>query len=201
MAKRRHILFFLCFLVFDFSFVLANESVLLDSSALAGKKLFLGMQETLQNEDAVYKLCLGGQELKEFPDEATHLGNLQELNISQNFIETLPESFCMLKNLTELKMSTNSFSMLPECFNTLTNLRHLEIATNSKLNWSEVLPMICRLKSLQYLDLSDNEISYIPECLFDLINLKQLYIGGNKISKETTDHIKNMMSKTIVYTD
>ena len=180
---------------------LGNDIKLLDSSALAGEKLYLGMKDAVIDRQNVRKLCLGGQDLRDFPEDATNFENLQEINISQNFIDFLPESFCRLEKLTELKMSTNSLIRLPDCFRNFKFLRHLEIATNPTLKWDEILPVLCNIKSLEYLDISDNEINSIPECFLMLQNLKELNVSGNKIPKETIEHIKNVMSKTIIISD
>ncbi|XP_064637206.1 leucine-rich repeat-containing protein 59-like [Lineus longissimus] len=77
------------------------------------------------------------------------------LDLSCNFLVTLPDSFCTLKHVVSLNLSKNQLTSLPSNFGALSKLQNLDLVKN-KL---EKLPVsFCHLKNLRRLDVKDNPL-------------------------------------------
>ena len=166
---------------------------LLSDKDLSEKPLLFSLDEAMIYPDTVFRLCLGGQELKELPDNMGDMKNIHEINLSQNYISKLPDSFCRLIKLKELSLATNELTELPAGFGELRNLKSLDLSTNSKLDWHREINKIIKLENLEYLDLSYNSIDYIPDDIKYLKKLKEFYLLDNNFKEEDIQRLKKLV--------
>jgi len=86
-------------------------------------------------------------------EAVTDLIELEELQLSGNYMKELPPSRNKIKDLKRLKLFLNQLRELPSCICELSNLAVLSVSNNQL----SVLPSnIKHLKKLQNLYLSDN---------------------------------------------
>ena len=122
------------------------------------------------------EINLGNNYLESLPEWLSKLKNLINLNISGNLLESIPESLSELKNLTSLDIGGNLLESLPESLSELKNLTSLDISGNPL----ESLPeWLSELKNLTSLDISGILLESLPESLSELKNLRSLNISGN----------------------
>lgn len=101
------------------------------------------------------KLSLDNLGLSEIPDGIGELKNLVYLDLSFNFIKTIPIEIFNLEKLETLDLEDNMIEIIP--------------------------PDIGNLKKLKYLDLDDNSIDYLPPEIGELGNLVYLHVVDNPI--------------------
>jgi hypothetical protein len=178
--------FLLIFLIISAAF---SQTLPLDSAHLAKEKLVMSCDEGSSAPLKVYKLCQGGRELHIFPSEILQFTNLHELNISMNFIESLPDSITKLKYLTELNISTNNLKTLPNSFTELERLKTLDLSNNPQLDFAPVFQVLSKMKSLETLDLSYNNLKEIGIIKAIPKSLKVLHIEGNEFSADEINQI------------
>lgn len=101
--------------------------------------------------------------------------NLIEIDLSDNWIHSLPNEFSLLKNLEICTLSKNKLLYLPENIQELVKLKALYLNCNELCMIEENL---CKLHCLSILDLYDNFITGVPEDLkekLEAIDLAQNY--------------------------
>ncbi|KAD4889027.1 hypothetical protein E3N88_21100 [Mikania micrantha] len=109
------------------------------------------MHETYSN-----LLVMAERRLQKLYNTAKSAGNLEELNISANFFESLPNAIGSLQQLQILNVSRNKLTSLPDG--------------------------ICKCRSLEELDAGFNQIKYLPANIgYGLVNLKKLSMPLNKL--------------------
>jgi Leucine-rich repeat (LRR) protein len=141
-----------------------------------------------------------GIEKVEFPNE---LEFLEELDLSENNLMTLPSSIFKLTNLLEIHLFSNPADLRTgeiEAFLRVNearkeNLNDLEL---SELGLSTMPKGIAQLSNLKRLDLYGNYISDLGEEIYLLKGLEQLDISGNRITK-ISDKISNLKNLTSLY--
>jgi len=139
----------------------------LSTMQLASQPVFTTLDEAMAAPEAVYRLDLSGQKLKEFPLEILFFRNLQELNLSNNKIEVLPPEINTLQNLQVLNLYRNRIVLLPDQIGDLANLRELYLNRNRMMYF----PIgIVGLQRLEYLDVSQN-----------LLNLSEIEFLQNRL--------------------
>ncbi|XP_005376902.1 PREDICTED: leucine-rich repeat protein 1 isoform X2 [Chinchilla lanigera] len=84
--------------------------------------------------------------------QSTLQKSLRKLDLSKNKIKALPVQFCQLQELTDLKLDDNELIQLPFKIGQLKNLRFLSAARNKLA----VLPSEFKKLSLEYVDLFGN---------------------------------------------
>jgi hypothetical protein len=150
------------------------------------KKLKIGLSDHRFNSEVI-------QPLKIIPRELGNLNLLEELNIENTLIETLPNDIGKLYNLKKLSIiSNNNLTSLPIEIGKLKNLKELIIKENDVRR----LPQeIGDLEDIEELDLSNNirvNFEDIPQILSKLENSKLWYLNLsgytylNNIPKEIT---------------
>uniref|UniRef100_A0A2S2Q8K5 Leucine-rich repeat-containing protein 28 n=2 Tax=Sipha flava TaxID=143950 RepID=A0A2S2Q8K5_9HEMI len=127
-------------------------------------------------------IYVGNNKLSSFPEELSHLKNLEVLCAPSNFITDIPPALSALKRLTQLDLSRNRIKNVPhEIFNMrslwLLDLSHNEIETLPEIDpeglyFGEILlhnnkllcvpDNLCRLKNIEYLSLTHNRLLYVP---------------------------------------
>jgi Leucine-rich repeat (LRR) protein len=128
-------------------------------------------------------------------DDLNELRILEQLNLSNQSLETLPESIGILHNLINLNLEDNELETLPESIGNLSNLRILNLNDNEL----ETLPeSIGILRNLKKLYLEDNELETLPEFIGNLSNLTHLYLIRNEL-KTLPESIGNLSNLTHLY--
>jgi leucine-rich repeat protein SHOC2 len=133
-------------------------------------------------------LDLSVKELREVPfhlfgnrEERERLNYVNLLDLSHNFLESLPEKdfFFWLSETRKCKLSQNRLKSLPNDFSSMSKLEILELDTNR----IESLPKDFGLsyKLLQRLNLSNNKLSELPLGIGQCISLKYLNIHSNHL--------------------
>ncbi|MFA5080643.1 MAG: leucine-rich repeat domain-containing protein [Candidatus Paceibacterota bacterium] len=117
-------------------------------------------------------LDLSNQSLKTIPVYVFDQANLENLNISHNYLSgTIPAEIRNLVNLKTLNASNNLMSGVPA--------------------------EIGQLQNLEFIDLSNNQIVGLPYELGDLKNLKVLNLSGNKYSQQDLDYIRSKLPSAV----
>ncbi|KAL4709939.1 hypothetical protein ACJJTC_003902 [Scirpophaga incertulas] len=93
---------------------------------------------------------------------------LVEIDLSFNYLSSLPLEFCNLHNLKCCILSANQLLYLPEDIGKLENLEYLKINNNELC----MLPdSIIQLRNLRLLDLYDNSLYEVPIEIYDVSEL------------------------------
>nr|XP_012220174.1 PREDICTED: leucine-rich repeat and death domain-containing protein 1-like isoform X1 [Linepithema humile] len=135
--------------------------------------------------------------------------NLRKLNLSHNYITTLPLQINCLNNLQILFLCENKISFLPKEFGTLSQLITLDLMDNllgrckhATWEWLETvirdnlleldigcnfltefpLQITC-MKNLRWLDISENKIEFLPKELGTLPHLTCLNLTSNHLGR------------------
>eukprot|EP01124_Arcella_intermedia_P010142 TRINITY_DN16678_c0_g1_i1.p1 TRINITY_DN16678_c0_g1~~TRINITY_DN16678_c0_g1_i1.p1 ORF type:complete len:390 (-),score=73.37 TRINITY_DN16678_c0_g1_i1:40-1176(-) len=111
---------------------------------------------------------------------------LQELNLRDNKLKTLPDEFFMLINLRILKLDKNELSVFPK---QLLSFYRLEVLTMSNNKIKHLPWALNRLKRLQILRLDGNLIDYIPNTLGKVDSLAELQILPNPLGSINNDDV------------
>ncbi|XP_035720020.1 leucine-rich repeat-containing protein 59-like [Vespa mandarinia] len=107
----------------------------------------------LKDENLDLSLC----DLDEVPvEEIATVRKLTYLDLSNNFLVTLPNNFVILKQILKLDLSKNMLTEIPENFGEMTQLKYLDLYANqiSRLPLS-----LSELKNLRWLDLKENPLT------------------------------------------
>ncbi|KAL7870904.1 hypothetical protein SRHO_G00084010 [Serrasalmus rhombeus] len=120
---------------------------------------------------------LSRNRLSELPVEVCMFVSLENLNLYQNCLRSLPESLINLQALTYLNISRNQLSTLPAHVCSLP-LKVLIACNNKLLSLPEELG---QLRQLTELDVSCNEIQTLPSQVGQLEALRDLNIRRNHL--------------------
>ncbi|XP_015109989.1 leucine-rich repeat-containing protein 7 [Diachasma alloeum] len=122
------------------------------------------------------ELSLANNNLTYLRDDIwTYLGNLRVLNLSDNFLSTLPSVISLLIHLEDLDLSKNRLSTTPDVILTFRSLKKLSLRDNLLTE----LPDLEVLEHLEQLDVSKNSLVSLPASLASLTRLKQLDLSFN----------------------
>jgi len=187
--------------------------------------LDLGNNKMISLPDGLFDNCLKvlnlsrNKFLKLETSTFQNLVNLEELNLSHNYIEKADYSniFAYNKNLRKLYISgisskslnKQSFNGLiltelhlryceitdldEELFNGLVNLNVLDLCRNKIMSLPD--DIFKNLTNLKYLDLQSNQISELPVSLFNsLVSLESLHLDYNEITNIPNGLFDNLIS-------
>lgn len=171
------------------------KAQLLDSLTLANLPQIITLEEARQNPDAVIKLVLRKQKLKEFPKEIFTFKNLQYLDLSKNNFKYLPDSFNMLPNLQVLMVSKCGLEKLPAHIGDLKNLKHININQN---NITRIPYSFGLLEKLEYADVWSNDLEAYPESLKELKKLRWMDLRNILIPLEKQNELKRYLPQAII---
>lgn len=129
--------------------------------------------------DFLKVLKVNKSELTGFHPSMYQLTHLDEWQLQENKLKTLPEGISAMKNLTKFSCYKNELESLPKDFWDLERLKVVDLYYNQL----EVIPAeINHLDSLEILYLSNNKVYNVPKELGDLTQLEELYLHTNRIS-------------------
>ena len=144
------------------------------------------------------KLDISFCQLKEFPSPILELKKLEHLDISDNFIRSIPQDITRLQ-LKVFHLGKNPFDELPKF---LWKFSALENTDLSSCFLDRTPPEIFGLKNLTTINLRDNCITEIPEHVCQL-NLEKLNVADNPLNElpESFRNFVNMEDLDISFTN
>ncbi|KAL6444717.1 hypothetical protein ACFW04_002054 [Cataglyphis niger] len=171
--------------------------------SLAGQNLLDLPEEVLENaiEASITTIDLSRNKLSELSDKmsvvttvidlkltSNHLTHLPEwigekykylqiLDISKNYLKSLPLSISHLRYLQHVDLSFNRFTDIPEAIYDVVSLESL-IANDNVIATIDVSSLE-KLKKLAILNLANNNIAHVPPELGNLKNLRNISLSGN----------------------
>ncbi|XP_073709920.1 DISP complex protein LRCH3 isoform X8 [Misgurnus anguillicaudatus] len=137
------------------------------------------LDRALDEAAATGVLNLSGRKLKEFPRSAAghDLTDTTRADLSRNRLTELPVEVCMFVSLENLNLYQNCLRSLPESLINLQSLTYLNISRNQL----STLPVhLCRLP-LKVLIACNNKLVSLPEDLGKLRQLTELDVSCNEI--------------------
>ncbi|PAA50236.1 hypothetical protein BOX15_Mlig030961g1 [Macrostomum lignano] len=105
--------------------------------------------------------------------------NLTSLDLSENFLTTLPACLCRLRSLTELNIAANQISALPNEISNLIKLRSLYLYNN---RLTELPDSMTSLAQLSVLLIAFNRFEELPPVLACLPSNSDVILPGNQLS-------------------
>lgn len=125
---------------------------------------------------------------------------VQDLNLSNNKLASVPRNISNMKSLIQLNLSGNNLNVITREVFSLPSLRYLNISKNNlqklprfpakgkislkSLNVSDnklkALPQSIMLTSLEILNLSKNSFTEVPLCVCEITTLKDLDVSHNR---------------------
>ena len=137
-----------------------------------------GFLEVLQDLE---ELELAGQDFSEKPEVLQNIENLfglEKLDLSSNFLTSLPFRLSRLQNLKSLNLAQNRFGNLPDAIESLTSLEYLNIGKNGFHRFPDNFEALTQLKGLA---INDNFLKEIPTEIANLTQLEELNVSTNQI--------------------
>lgn len=107
------------------------------------------------------------------------LNNINQLDLSNLHLFTIPEEICSLTHLVYyLNLENNFLLFLPNSIGNLSMLRQLNLKKNCL---TEIPPSIGQLSQLGSLEISENHLTSIPDTLLDLPCLSHLNLDVDNV--------------------
>ncbi|KAK2578306.1 hypothetical protein KPH14_002582 [Odynerus spinipes] len=143
--------------------------------SLAGHNLTELPTEVLEDAKAANVTLLDLIHLPEWIGERYE--RLQTLDLSKNYLLSLPPTIGLFKYLRDINISFNRFTELPEHIYEISTLETIEANDNllTKIDASSLK----KLKRLAVLNLANNNIDSVPAELGNLTNIRTLMLSGN----------------------
>ncbi|XP_056121852.1 LOW QUALITY PROTEIN: DISP complex protein LRCH3 [Rhinichthys klamathensis goyatoka] len=137
------------------------------------------LDRALDEAAATGALNLSGRKLKEFPRSASghDLTDTTRADLSRNRLTELPVEVCMFVSLENLNLYQNCLRSVPESLINLQSLTYLNISRNQL---STLPAHLCRLP-LKVLIACNNKLVSLPEDLGKLRQLTELDVSCNEI--------------------
>lgn len=117
--------------------------------------------------------------LTSFPQEIFELADsLEILDLSNNFLSSIPKDIKRLKKLKIAFFSNNLFTHVPSEFKECENLFMLGFKANKIEQFDEdILPL-----GISWLILTDNRLTFLPDSIGKLTKMQKFPLAGNKLS-------------------
>lgn len=105
---------------------------------------------------------------------------VEEVNLQQNRLQTLPESLWAIDTITSLSLSSNKLQELPPALGQLVNLQTLLVADNCL---TAIPEEIGELQLLTELSLAWNKLPTLPDSIGTLASMRTLNVSYNELSE------------------
>ncbi|MTD67774.1 hypothetical protein [Flavobacterium sp. LC2016-13] len=126
---KNHITIIFLFLIMLSSCNKNQEEKIIPLSELPNEKIYKNLDSLPKNLELVYRVDLSENNLNAVPKTIFKLHNLQELNLSLNYLTEL-NHLEKLQNLQILNIGMNNFKTFPNEITKLKNLKKLDIWWN-----------------------------------------------------------------------
>jgi len=130
-------------------------------------------------ENKIQELDLSNKGLTSLPAEIGELTHLKILNLSYNNLTELPSSICNLISLEKLFLNRNHISRLPIGLSNLFDLIELDLSYNPLVKLPREIGHLC---NLEFFDASYCELRTLPIEISNLINIKELNVDENPLT-------------------
>ncbi|MGH1384761.1 MAG: COR domain-containing protein [Kordia sp.] len=128
--------------------------------------------------EKVRKLNLSNNYIKDLGKELSLFKSLEELDISDNEISSLPRQITQLSKIKFIKLNNNPISYLPEKIASFNLLQSIDL---SQTNIYAFPPNFKYLLNLKYLNISNCKITILPREIVELPNLETLELNGTPL--------------------
>ncbi|XP_051943767.1 PH domain leucine-rich repeat protein phosphatase 1 [Hippocampus zosterae] len=119
---------------------------------------------------------------------------LRSLNLSNNHLSQFPLAICDMPMLTEVNLSCNYLLSVPSSVGAMTNLQTFLLDGN---NLSKLPDELGSLQRLSYLGLSFNQFSHVPQVLERLASIEKLCMAGNNLETLTLQNFRLLRVKHV----
>ncbi|HOY19110.1 MAG TPA: leucine-rich repeat domain-containing protein [Haliscomenobacter sp.] len=117
------------------------------------------------------KANLGGMSLKDIPQALFELADLTALDLSCNYLESLPAKFLQFKQLSKINLFDCEFEAFPEVLLQMPSLQEINLGKNSL---SRLPDGLVNLSNLKKMGLYRCNLSEFPEQLYHLDKLEEI---------------------------
>lgn len=154
----------------------------------------------------IKKLNLSFNNLRRLPDNIGAMECLEECNLSNNYLSTLPKSFTSLKSLLTLNLANNNFAKMFEEMNYLNCLTYLNLSNNLFMNFPHSVTKLPALKTLLFNYNAISHLAIFPPLLtiedmwkpiVDRYNGKTIFL--NILTREKVSHIECYEGRGLQY--
>jgi Leucine-rich repeat (LRR) protein len=154
----------------------------------------------------IKKLNLSFNNLRRLPDNIGVMECLEECNLSNNYLSTLPKSFTSLKSLLKLNLANNNFAKMFEEMNYLNCLTELNLSNNLFMNFPYSVTKLPALKKLVFNYNAISHLAIFPPLLtiedmwkpiVDRYNGKTVFL--NILTREKVSHIECYEGRGLQY--
>jgi len=187
---------YLLSLLFAAVLVFPASAQLLDRIALDSVRTYRSLERAMKEPDAVYRLDLSGQKLKEVPEEIRQLRNLNHLDLGSNKLKSVPDWLGELVHMQELRISRNKLSDFPLGICKMLHLKRLDLSRNALTG---LPPCIGKLTELFSLDLWSNDLEDFPEELENLVSLRFMDLRAIQFEVPEMDRIQTLVPRAKVH--
>ncbi|KAI8882477.1 L domain-like protein, partial [Backusella circina FSU 941] len=126
----------------------------------------------------------GGNRLTALPDTLVYMPALEELDVSNNLLRSLPTDFIM-PSLVMLNVSHNRLEFIPKSISHCTRLKSLNISKN---HLTTLPASLVQLVHLELFDISENFLCIVPADILERMHSTTLLITGNPLTRSSMDH-------------
>ncbi|GIV27887.1 MAG: hypothetical protein KatS3mg027_1701 [Bacteroidia bacterium] len=118
---------------------------------------------------------------KPLPHSIVKLKELEFIDLSDNFFESLPIELFKLTNLKTIIISHNNNTLqnIGDSIINLKNLEKIDLSNNWKLNGKQTIISLSKLPNLKILDLSGCRLDTIPDEIMNFPALEKLILTNN----------------------
>ncbi|KAG8014191.1 PH domain leucine-rich repeat protein phosphatase 1 [Nibea albiflora] len=119
---------------------------------------------------------------------------LRSLNLSNNHLSQFPLAICDIPTLTEVNLSCNYLVSVPSSVGAMANLQTFLLDGNSL---DELPNELGSLQRLSYVGLSFNQFNHVPQVLEQLASMEKLCMAGNNLETLTLQNFRLLRVKHI----
>ena len=124
------------------------------------------------------EINLNNNYLASLPQEIEKLHNLRKIYLKNNLIENLPNSFYNLDKLEIIDLESNYIECISELIGSIDSLKELNLSGNSL----KILPKsLINLRYLEKLKLNDNDLLKLSKNIYDVNKLRNLLLDRNEM--------------------